>query len=487
MSNICQKALYTIKTQTNEKLSKLSMSYYDTHSKGDLLSRFNNDLEAISSLFMQVIPKIFSYSITFVGTLIMMFYIDSILTIITLITLPLLAISSKFLLKFSKKKRTLYFQKLGQLNAIITESYLNQEIISLYNNDTSMKENFNQLNKDLAKTNLKATLITSLLSPLASLLNYLVYLLILVIGAKHVFDGKLKFGEIQSLIQYTKQLGTPINSSTNLLSQIQTSLIATNRIFDILDETEEKHSGTETLSSIKSIEFKNVDFSYTSEPLIKDLNIKINKGEKIAIVGESGSGKSTIINLLMQFYKINNGDILINNKSICKYNLNDYYNQISLVTQDLWLLNDTIKNNLKYGNLSVNEESILNICKKTNCLEIIDKMPDKLNEVIDENTQNISEGEKQLLTITRSLLKNHSLLILDEATSNVDSKTEGLIEETLKNISNDKITLIIAHRLSTIVNADKIIVMKDGKIIEAGTHNSLYKEKGEYYRFLQVL
>ena len=389
MSNICQKALYTIKTQTNEKLSKLSMSYYDTHSKGDLLSRFNNDLEAISSLYLQVIPKIFSYSITFIGTLIMMFYIDSILTLITLITLPLLAISSKFLLKFSKKKRTLYFQKLGQLNAIITESYLNQEIISLYNNDTLMKENFNKLNKDLAKTNLKATLITSLLSPLASLLNYLVYLLILVIGAKHVFEGRLKFGEIQSLIQYTKQLGAPINSFSSLLSQTQTSLIAANRVFDILDEKEEKHLGTETLSTIESIEFKNVEFSYTSTPFIKDLNFKINKGEKIAIVGETGSGKSTIINLLMQFYKISNGDILINNKSIYEYNINEYYKQTSLVTQDLWLFNDTIKNNLKYANLDANDDMILNICKKTNCFDLINKMPGKLNEIIDENIFNV--------------------------------------------------------------------------------------------------
>lgn len=485
--SLSQNILHTIKNETNQKLSKLSVSYYDKHSKGEILSNFNNDIEALTTLYSQVIPKTINYIITFLGTLIMMFYIDSILTLITLIALPLTAFISKILLKFSKKKKTQYYQKIGYLNSLINECYLNKDLISIYNNDKLMIENFEKLNNDLAKTNIKYSLITGLLSPISSLINYLIYLLILILGAKHVLDGKLKFGQIQSLMQYTKQLANPLNNSSSLLSQIQNSIIASKRIFKILDEEEETNPGKEEMTKIKTIEFKNVDFSYDNSPLIQNFNLKINEGEKIAIVGETGSGKSTIINLLMRFYKINNGNILINNKSLYEYNLKNYYKEISLVPQDLQLLNDTLKNNLKYGDLEANEEKILNTCKATNCLEIINKMPNKLEEIINHTNQNISEGEKQLFTITRSLIKEHSLLILDEATSNIDSKTENLIEDTIKNISKNKITIIIAHRLSTITNADKIIVMKNGTIVEHGNHTSLYKEKGEYYKFIQAL
>ena len=488
IGNLGQKIIHKLKKETNEKLSKLPISYYDTHSKGELLSRFNNDIETITTIYTFTIPKTINYISTFLGTLIMMFYIDPILTFITLLSLPIIALFTKLLLKLSKKKREQYLQKIGYLNSIITESYLNQEIISLFNNDSLMSENFRKLNKDLSKTHMKATITTGFLIPFITLINYLTYLLILVLGAKHVFEGRLKFGEIQSLIQYTKQLGTPINSFSSLLGQIQTSLLAAKRVFEILDEKEDiKNTSNVTISSIDKIEFKNIFFSYNAQPFIENLNLSFNKGEKIAIIGETGSGKSTIINLLMDFYKINNGEILINDKNLYEYNQKDYYKQISLVPQNMWLLNDTIENNLKYANFDVLEEELLNTCKSTNCLEIINKMPNSLKEIICENTQNISEGEKQLLTITRALLKNHSLLILDEATSYIDSKSETLIQNAINNNYENKITIIVAHRLSTIINADKILVMKNGKIIESGTHDSLYKEKGEYFRLLQAL
>jgi len=487
MNNACQNALNKLKNETYEKLSKLKMSYYDTHPKGDIISRMNNDIETISSLFLQTIPRIASYTITFIGTVIIMFTISIKLTLITIIALPSTIITSKFILKLSKKKYKEYYQKYGHLNTLTNESYTCKEVISLYNNDTAIVNNFKTCNQDLAKTSLKASLITGFITPISSLINYSVYLIVIILGAKYVLEKKLLLGDIQSLIQYTKQLSNPINSFSSLLASIQTSLIASKRVFEILDEKEDEHNGHKILNEIESIEFKNVSFSYTDSPLIENLNLKINKGEVVAIVGETGSGKSTIINLLMQFYKIKNGEILINNESIYNYSLNSYYDNISLIPQEPYLFTDTIENNLKYANTEANEKELENICKITNSFEIIEKSPLKFKEYLKEDENNLSEGEKQLLIISRALLKKHNLLILDEATSNIDSKNEQLIQNALDKTSKNRTTIIIAHKISTILKADKIIVMKEGKIIEQGNHHTLYNEKGEYYNFLQAL
>jgi len=487
MNNACQSALNKLKNETYEKLSKLKMSYYDTHPKGDIISRMNNDIETISSLFLQTIPKIASYTITFIGTIVIMLTINIKLTLITIIALPLTIITSKLILKLSKRKYKEYYQKYGHLNTLTNESYTCKEVISLYNNDTPIVNNFKTCNHDLAKTSLKANLITGFITPISSLINYSVYLIVIVLGAKYVLEKKLLLGDIQSLIQYTKQLSNPINSFSSLLASIQTSLIASKRVFEILDEKEDEHNGHKILNEIESIEFKNVSFSYTDSPLIENLNLKINKGEVVAIVGETGSGKSTIINLLMQFYKIKNGEILINNESIYNYSLNSYYDNISLIPQEPYLFTDTIENNLKYANTEANEKELENICKMTNSFEIIEKSPLKFKEYLKEDENNLSEGEKQLLIISRALLKKHNLLILDEATSNIDSKNEQLIQNALDKTSKNRTTIIIAHKISTILKADKIIVMKEGKIIEQGNHHTLYNEKGEYYNFLQAL
>ena len=242
-STITQKTIYTLRNKANEKILKLPISYFDTHSKGELMSRFNNDLEATSTIYMHFIPKTINYLITFIGTLIMMLYIDSLITLLTLIALPIITITSKLLLKFSKKKRTQYFEELGYLNSITTEVYLNQEIVSLYNKDELMCESFNKLNNNLAKTHIKANLITSLLSPISIFVNYMIYLIVLILGSKHVIEGKLKFGDIQALIQYTKQIGNPINNASSFISQIQTSIVAAKRIFELLDEEEEELIG----------------------------------------------------------------------------------------------------------------------------------------------------------------------------------------------------------------------------------------------------
>lgn len=472
MSTICEKALTKLKEETNLKLSKLSISYYDTHKKGDIIARFNNDIESISTLFTQFIPRLISFSITLIGISIIMLTINVTISLIVFLSIPLTLIFSKLLIKLSKKKYEQYYSKNGYLNSLIEESYKCKETISLYNNDRNISASFSLLNKDLTKTNLKANLITNLVSPIASLINYAAYLLIIFLGAKYVFQKKLLLGDIQSLIQYTKQLSSPISSLSSLLASIQTSLIASQRVFALLDEDEEHKIGTKELKNIESIEFKNVSFSYNKNvTILNNFNLKISKGEKIAIIGETGSGKSTIINLLMRFYNINNGDIYINNTSIYEYDLSSYYNNISLIPQELSLFDDTINNNLLYGN---NDKINLNNISFA-------------KELLNKKEALLSSGEKQLITVARALIKDYDLLILDEATSDIDAKSEKIIQETINNISNDKIVIMVAHKLSTIINADKIIVIKNGSIIEIGTHQSLYKEKGEYYKYLQTL
>ncbi len=487
MSNIAEKASNKIKNEINEKLSKLSMKYYDTHTVGELTYLINNDTEAISSLLLQTIPKIINYSTTFIGIIIIMFFINIPLSLIILITVPLTILITKLLIKLSKKKYIEYHNKYSYLTSLIQESYSNIEIISLYNNKERMYTEFNTLNKDLAKTTMKSSLLASFTSPLISLINYIVYLVIIVLGSHYVLINKMLIGDIQSFIQYTKQISNPITNFSSLINSIQSGLVASSRIFTILDEKEELNEGKEMLNKIESIEFKNVCFSYSDKPLIKDLNLKINKGEKIAIVGETGSGKSTIINLLMRFYKINNGDILINNKSIYDYDLNSYYKNISYVSQDKWLFEGTIKNNLKYGNKSIDDHTLLDISNISNSLNIINSLPNKFEEYLFEDDKRLSEGEKQLLIITRSLIKDHNLLILDEATSNVDATTEKLVQDATSKLIENKTTLIIAHKLSTILKADKIVVIKNGTISEIKNHATLSKEKGEYYKFIQTL
>ena len=487
MSNISEKAVYSLKNEAYEKLSKLEMKYYDIHKSGEIMSKINNDIETISSLFIQTIPRIISYLITFIGTLIIMLTINVKLTLIAIIAIPFTLIFSKLLMKFARKSYKQYHSKRGFLNSLMQESYINQETISLYNNDTNISMSFKTLNKDLAKTSMKASIITSIVTPISSIINYSVYFIIIILSSKYVLEKKLLLGDIQALIQYTKQLSSPISNFSSLLTSIQSSLAAADRVFSLLDEKEENNTGNCFINTIDSIEFKNVEFSYDNNSLITDFNLKINKGEKIAIIGETGSGKSTIINLLMRFYKIKNGDILINNKSIYDYSINSYYSNISLVPQNNYLFNDSIKNNLKFANFNITDEKLLEICKRTNSFNILSNLPQKENEIIKEEEQKLSEGEKQLLVISRALIKEHNLLILDEATSNIDSKNEKDIQESLDTLTKDKTTIIIAHKLSTILKADKIIVMKNGKIIETGTHSSLYKEKGEYYSYLQSL
>ena len=486
-NNISEKIITKLKNEANEKLSKLPQNYYDTHKKGEIISIINNDTQAISALFTQTIPKTINYLITFIGVLVIMFTINITISLITLIALPLITLFSKYIIKISRKKYTQYYTKNGQLNSIIEETYQNQQIISLYNNEKQLSSTFSLINKELSKTALKASLITTLISPINSLINYLIYLIVIFLGSSYVLNGKLLIGDIYSLIQYTKQLGAPINGFSSLTASIQNSLIAAQRIFAIIDQPEQTHSGTQALETINSIEFKNVSFSYNTSLVLKNINFSIKKGEKVAIVGETGSGKSTIINLLMQFYKINQGEILINNKNIYSYDLTNYYNNISLLPQEISLFTDTIENNLKFANSSTTKQQLINNCQTTNSLNFINKLPNKFQEIIKEEKQLLSQGEKQLLTITRAITKNYNLLILDEATSNIDSQNEKNIQNFIENLPSDKTAIIIAHRLSTILKADKIIVLKNGEITEIGNHHQLYNQKGEYYKFFQSL
>lgn len=470
-----QQTIIKLKNQSYKKLSKIKTKYFDTHQKGEIITRINTDVDSISSLFINLIPQTINYITSFIGIIIMMLTISPLLTLLTLLIIPLNAILTKKIAKVSKKKYQQIYTKNTYLTALIEESYSHSKTIELYNNENRISNSFETLNNDLTNDKIKTSFISSIISPISSLLNYLIYLLIIIIGSYNVINNKMSLGNIYSLIQYSKQLSSPINGVTSLYTNIQNAIVSLERINNFLNEEEDTYTGKIKLKHIDTIQFKNVTFAYNETPVLKNLNFTIHANEHIAIVGQTGSGKSTILNLLMQFYKINEGEILINDININEYDLQSYYNNISYIPQNIFFTNESIQNNLKLANSNFDNKEYEELSKSLKFKEF------------DSNLNNLANGKLQQLSIIRAILKEHNLLILDESTSNIDSKNEKDIYKLLNKKEQNKTTITIAHKLSTIINADKIIVIKNGEITQIGTHNQLIKEKGEYYSLIQNL
>lgn len=467
-----------------EKIARLPIAYFDRHQIGDTLSLMNNDVEMMANSLATVLTQIATSITTVIGILIIMLTISPLLSLIAMVAVPL----SLFAISLVAKKAQKYFRTqqttLGALNSIIEEDFSGQTLIKANTHEEASIASFEKTNQRLYDTSWKAQFFATLAFPLTNVFTNFNYVLICIVGGRMVIDEGLQIGNVQAFLQYVSQFNRPITEVSQITANIQQTLAAAERIFDFLDEPEETpdFDPAHTIASVKgAVEFHHVDFSYTPEkPIIKDYSIKIKPGMQVAIVGPTGAGKTTIINLLMRFYDPNSGYITIDGTPTIEMKRADVRKMFGMVLQDTWLFSGTIEENLRYGRPKATHDEVVEAAKASHVHHFIESLPKGYKTVISEDSDNISAGEKQLLTIVRAMVADPPMMILDEATSNVDTRTEQLIQQAFAKLTQGRTSFVIAHRLSTIRNSDLILVMRDGSIVEQGNHDELLTKNGFY-------
>ena len=484
MTNVAQKITYKLRNDLAIKINKLPMNFYDKKTNGEILSVITNDIDTLSQNLNQSITQIITAICTFIGILWMMISISILMTIISFVILPI----TVFLVKTIVSKSQKYFKDqqdyLGHVNGQIEETYGGHIIIKAFNGEEKSIEEFKKANEELYKSAWKSQFLSGLMHPIMNFIGNLGYVAVAVLGGYLAIQGRITVGNIQSFIQYNKQFTQPINQIAQVSSMLQSMIAAAERIFKFLEEKEE----IKTIKNPKSadnlkgnITFKNVKFGYDKNKIIiNDFSAKIKDGQKIAIVGPTGAGKTTIVKLLMRFYEIDDGEILLDNVNIKKFDRGEYRRIFGMVLQDTWLFGGTVKDNIRYSNQDAKFEEVIKAAKAAHVHHYIKTLPNGYDSLINEESNNISAGQKQLLTIARIILANPKILILDEATSSIDTRTEIQIQEAMDNLMKGRTSFIIAHRLSTIKNADLILVMNHGDIVEQGTHEELLNKSGFY-------
>ena len=482
MTSVSQRTSYKLRKEVSQKLNKLPMSYFDKQNTGDILSIITNDIDTIQLNLNGSATQLVSSIVTIIGIFIMMCSINVTLAILTALVLPVASIVVMIIVKKSQKHFVNQQKYLAEVDSEIEEMVSGHSVIKAFNAEEKTIIKFDLDNKKLFEAGFKSQFLSGLMHPIMNFVGNLNYALIAIVGAVFAIKGKITVGNIQSFIQYSKQFTNPIAQLAQISSQIQSMIAASERVFNFLDTGEYVDNGKLKSDNVEgNVEFKNVKFGYNEDKIIiKDFNAKINAGEKIAIVGPTGAGKTTIVKLLMRFYELNSGEILLDGKNITDYKRSELESVFAMVLQDTWLFNGTILDNLRYGNLNASDKEVIDAAKTANADYFIRTLPDGYNMVLNEETSNISGGQKQLLTIARAILANPKILILDEATSNVDTRTEELIQKAMDKVMMGRTSFIIAHRLSTIKNADLILVMNEGDIVEIGKHDELLEKKGFY-------
>lgn len=482
MTSVSQRTSYKLRKEVSQKLNKLPMSYFDKQNTGDILSIITNDIDTIQLNLNGSATQLVSSIVTVIGIFVMMCSINVTLAILTALVLPVASIVVMILVKKSQKHFVNQQKYLAEVDSEIEEMVSGHSVIKAFNAEEKTITKFDLDNKKLFEAGFKSQFLSGLMHPIMNFVGNLNYALIAIVGAVFAIKGKITVGNIQSFIQYSKQFTNPIAQLAQISSQIQSMIAASERVFNFLDTGEYVDNGKLKADNVEgNVEFKNVKFGYNEDKIIiKDFNAKINAGEKIAIVGPTGAGKTTIVKLLMRFYELNSGEILLDGKNITDYKRSELESVFAMVLQDTWLFNGTILDNLRYGNLNASDKEVIDAAKTANADYFIRTLPDGYNMVLNEETSNISGGQKQLLTIARAILANPKILILDEATSNVDTRTEELIQKAMDKVMMGRTSFIIAHRLSTIKNADLILVMNEGDIVEIGKHDELLEKKGFY-------
>ena len=488
MTNAVQSMTQDLRNEMTEKINRIPVSFFDKHQFGDLLGRFTSDVETVSNALQQSFLQIVNALLTIVLVMGMVLYLNFQLAIVVILSIPVTYFGARSILKRSQP----YFKEqaaiLGRMNGYVQENLTGFNVLKLYGREETSHKEFSEITDDLQRVGFKASFISGLMMPVLHAVSDLTYLIVAVLGGLQVIAGRLTVGNMQAFVQYVWQVSQPIQNITQLAGQMQSAKSSLDRIFDILDETEEvKGEELEILEPLTGqVIFKQVDFQYVeNKPLIRDFNLEVQPGEMVAIVGPTGAGKTTLINLLMRFYDVTAGSILVDGQDIRQLSRQDYRRQFGMVLQDAWLYEGTIKENLRFGNLDASDEEIVEAAKAANVDHFVRTLPGGYNMEMNQESSNISLGQKQLLTIARALLANPKILILDEATSSVDTRLELLIQKAMKRLMKGRTSFVIAHRLSTIQEADKILVLKDGQIIEQGNHESLLDAKGFYYDLYQ--
>lgn len=488
LNGVVQRTIYRMRRDVASKLDRLPLSYFDKQPRGELLSRVTNDIDNVSQSLQQSLSQLLTSLLTVIGVLVMMLQTSPLLTVVALVSIPLAMVIMGFIGKASQKRFAAMWKATGELNAHVEEGYTGHSLVKVFGRQREVEAEFARRNEQLYRHAFGAQFLSGIIMPLMFFVGNLSYVIVAVVGGLRVAHGQMSLGEVQAFIQYSRMFTQPMTQIASMSNVLQSGVASAERVFQVLDADEQVPELTADHIPVLAkglVEFDHVDFSYTDEPLITDLSLVARPGQTVAIVGPTGAGKTTLVNLLMRFYEVDGGHIRLDGVDITDVPRKELRSRLGMVLQDTWLFNGTIRDNIAYGRPDATEAEIHAAAEATFVDRFVHSLPDGYDTVIDEEASNVSAGEKQLITIARAFLADPALLILDEATSSVDTRTELLLQKAMVALREDRTSFVIAHRLSTIRDADLIVVMEKGHIVEQGTHAQLLEARGAYYDLYQ--
>lgn len=489
LNRLTMRAVFDLRERVEAKINRLPLRYFDTRQRGDVMSRTTNDVDNVQQALQQSLSSLFNALLTVVGILVMMFAISWQLALVALLSLPLTGLIMAVVGTRSQKQFTTQWKATGDVNGHVEESFSGHDVALIFGRTDQLREEFAKRNEELAGAAQKAQFLANSMHPIMQFVSYLSYVAIAVLGGVKVASGRISLGDATAFIQYSRQFNQPLGELAGMMQMLQSGVASAERVFELLDAEEETDdAATAHLDNPTGlVEFRNVSFSYDSEPLIQDLNLRVEPGQTAAIVGPTGAGKTTLVNLIMRFYDVDEGAILLDGVNVNDLSREELRGHIGMVLQDAVLFKGTIMENIRYGRLDATDEEVIAAAKATYVDRFVHSLPDGYDTVVDQDGGSISAGERQLITIARAFLSQPTLLILDEATSSVDTRTEVLVQHAMNALRSNRTSFVIAHRLSTIRDADVIIVMRDGKIVEQGSHADLLRKHGAYYEMNKAM